>query len=69
MFAPMAWNLPDPVPVHREAIYTNRPELVAKYPTRPDAREFRVMNIGFTMQKAAVDRLHILATTLMSILF
>jgi formate dehydrogenase major subunit len=52
----MAWNLPDPVPVHREAIYTNRPDLVAKYPTRPDAREFRVMNIGFTMQKAAVDK-------------
>ena len=32
-----AWNLPDPVPVHREPIYTPRPELVAKYPTRPDA--------------------------------
>lgn len=52
----MAWNLPDPVPVHREPIYTNRPELVAKYPTRPDAREFRVMNMGFTMQKLAVDK-------------
>ncbi len=29
-----AWNLPDPIPVHREPIYTPRPELVAKYPTR-----------------------------------
>ncbi len=28
-----AWNLPDPIPVHREPIYTPRPELVAKYPT------------------------------------
>jgi formate dehydrogenase major subunit len=52
----IAWNLPDPVPVHREPIYTNRPELVAKYPTRPDAREFRVVNQGFTFQKAAVDK-------------
>src|SRR3954452_3547360 len=51
-----AWNLPDPIPVHREPIYTPRPELVAKYPTRPDAREFRMPNIGFSVQKAAVDK-------------
>ncbi|WP_336488718.1 formate dehydrogenase subunit alpha [Methylobacterium nigriterrae] len=51
-----AWNLPDPVPVHREPIYTPRPDLVAKYPTRPDDRQFRMPNIGFTVQKAAVDR-------------
>jgi formate dehydrogenase major subunit len=52
----VAWNLPDPVPVHREPIYTPRPELVAKYPTLPDAKQFRVPNIGFTVQKAAVDK-------------
>jgi formate dehydrogenase major subunit len=51
-----AWNLPDPIPVHREPIYTPRPELVAKYPTRPDAVQFRVPNVGFTVQKAAVDK-------------
>jgi formate dehydrogenase major subunit len=51
-----AWNLPDPVPVHREPIFTPRPDLVAKYPTRPDAKQFRVPNIGFTVQKAAVDK-------------
>src|SRR6186713_544866 len=51
-----AWNLPDPIPVHREPIYTPRPELVAKYPTLPDAKQFRVPNIGFTVQKAAVDK-------------
>jgi formate dehydrogenase major subunit len=51
----IAWNLPDPIPVHREPIFTPRPDLVAKYPTRPDARQFRVPNIGFTVQKAAVD--------------
>ena len=31
-----AWNLPDPIPVHREPIYTPRPDLVAKYPTLPE---------------------------------
>ena len=42
--------------MHREVIYTSRPDLVGKYPTRPDARQFRVPNIGFTVQKSAVDR-------------
>ncbi len=51
-----AWNLPDPVPVHREPIYTPRPELVAKYPTLPNATQFRVPNLGFDVQKAAVDK-------------
>jgi formate dehydrogenase major subunit len=52
----VAWNLPDPVPVHREVIFTSRPDLVAKYPTRPDARQFRVPNVGFTVQKTAVEK-------------
>jgi formate dehydrogenase major subunit len=52
----IAWNLPDPIPVHREVIYTSRPDLVAKYPTLPDAKQFRMPNIGFTVQKAAVDQ-------------
>ena len=52
----LAFGLPDPIPVHREPIYTPRPELVAKYPTLPDARQFRLPNIGFTVQKAAVDK-------------
>jgi formate dehydrogenase major subunit len=49
-----AWNLPDPIPVHREPIYSPRIDLVAKYPTRPDFKSFRVPNIGFTVQQAAV---------------
>jgi formate dehydrogenase major subunit len=52
----VAWNLPDPIPTHREPIYSPKPDLVAKYPTLPDARQFRLPNIGFTVQKAAVDR-------------
>ncbi|MBN8892520.1 MAG: formate dehydrogenase [Rhodospirillales bacterium 70-18] len=51
-----AWNLPDPVPVHREPIYSPRPDLVAKYPTLPDFKAFRLANIGATVQKSAVDR-------------
>ncbi|MDP5333572.1 MAG: molybdopterin-dependent oxidoreductase, partial [Paracoccaceae bacterium] len=52
----VAWNLPDPIPVHREPIYSPRPDLVADYPTRDDGRQFRVPNIGFSVQKSAVDR-------------
>jgi len=49
-----AFGLPDPVPVHREPIYTPRVELVSKYPTLPDAKQFRLPNIGFSVQQAAV---------------
>jgi formate dehydrogenase major subunit len=52
----VAWNLPDPTPVHREPIYTPRVDLVAKYPTLPDARQFRLPNIGFSVQKAAIEK-------------
>ncbi len=51
-----AFGLPDAIPVHREPIYTPRPELVAKYPTLPNARQFRMPNVGFDVQKAAVDK-------------
>jgi formate dehydrogenase major subunit len=51
-----AFNLPDPIPVHREPIYTPRVELVSKYPTLPDAKQFRLPNMGFSIQKAAVER-------------
>jgi formate dehydrogenase major subunit len=50
-----AFGLPDPVPVHREPIYTSRPDLVAQFPTLPDFRSFRLTNIGATVQKRAVD--------------
>lgn len=51
----VAWNLPDPIPVHREPIYSPDPQLVGKYPTLPDQRQLRMPNIGFSVQKAAVD--------------
>jgi formate dehydrogenase major subunit len=51
-----AFGLPDPIPVHREPIYTPRVDLVTKYPTLPDAKQFRLPNIGFSVQKAAVEK-------------
>jgi formate dehydrogenase major subunit len=51
-----AFGLPDPIPVHREPIYTPRVDLVQKYPTLADAKQFRLPNIGFSVQKAAVDK-------------
>jgi formate dehydrogenase major subunit len=52
----VAWDLPDPVPTHREPIYSPRIDLIAKYPTYPDAKRFRLPNIGFSVQKEAVDK-------------
>ena len=46
----VAWNLPDPVPVHREPIYTPRTDLLAKYPTLPDRRAFRMPHLGTSVQ-------------------
>ena len=36
----MVWNFPDPIPQHREPLYSNRPDLVAKYPTHDDKKAF-----------------------------
>ena len=46
----VAWNLPDPVPVHREPVYTPRTDLLAQYPTLPDRRGFRVPHLGQSVQ-------------------
>jgi formate dehydrogenase major subunit len=34
----LVWNFPDAVPLHREALYSPRPDLVAKYPTHDDVK-------------------------------
>ncbi|HMM84231.1 formate dehydrogenase subunit alpha [Azohydromonas sp.] len=36
----VVWNFPDPIPKHREPIYSTRPELVDKYPTHDDRKAF-----------------------------
>jgi len=34
------WNFPDPIPVHREPLYTPRRDLVSEYPTYADRKAF-----------------------------
>jgi len=51
-----AFGLPDPIPTHREPIYTPRPELVRQFPTFADAKQFRLPNLSFSVQNAAVDK-------------
>jgi formate dehydrogenase major subunit len=36
----IVWNFPDPVPIHREPLYTARYDLVSKYPTYEDRKNF-----------------------------
>ncbi len=46
----VAWNLVDPVPIHREPIQTPRRDLVAKYPALQDRRDFRLPHLGLSLQ-------------------
>ena len=52
----VAWNLPDPVPVHREPIYTSRRDLVEQYPTLDDRRDFRLAHLGKSVQAKDVTK-------------
>ena len=36
----LVWNFPDPVPLHREPMYSPRPDLVEKYPQPDDKKVF-----------------------------
>ncbi len=36
----VVWQFPDPVPVHREPLYSNRRDMVAQYPTYEDKKSF-----------------------------
>ncbi len=36
----VVWTFPDPVPIHREPLYTNRRDLVEQYPTYEDRKSF-----------------------------
>ena len=36
----IVWQFPDPVPVHREPLYSNRRDMVNKYPTYKDRKSF-----------------------------
>ena len=54
----VVWNFPDGIPQHREALYSTRPDLVAKYPSHDDKKAFwRLPTLYKTIQdKNLVDK-------------
>jgi len=52
----VVWNFPDPVPQHREPLYSPRPDMVDKYPTHDDKKAFwRLPTLYKTVQQANRD--------------
>ncbi|MEB0137256.1 formate dehydrogenase subunit alpha [Actimicrobium sp. CCC2.4] len=52
----VVWNFPDPVPLHREPLFGNRPDLVAKYPTHEDKKSFwRMPTLYKSVQQKNVE--------------
>ncbi|MCZ7676954.1 MAG: formate dehydrogenase subunit alpha [Roseovarius sp.] len=47
----VVWTFPDPVPLHREPLYTPRRDLVADYPTYEDRQDFRLPTLYASIQK------------------
>jgi formate dehydrogenase major subunit len=47
----VVWTFPDPVPLHREPLYTNRRDLVADYPTYEDRKAWRLPTMYASIQK------------------
>jgi len=47
----VVWNFPDPVPTHREPLYTPRRDLVADYPTYEDRKSYRLPTLYASIQK------------------
>jgi formate dehydrogenase major subunit len=46
----VVWTFPDPVPIHREPLYTPRRDLVADYPTYADTRNYRLPTLYKSIQ-------------------
>ncbi|PRX37998.1 formate dehydrogenase major subunit [Meinhardsimonia xiamenensis] len=47
----VVWTFPDPVPLHREPLYTPRRDLVADYPTYEDRKFYRLPTLYASIQK------------------
>ena len=52
----VVWTFPDPVPLHREPLYTNRRDLVADYPTYEDRKFYRLPTMYASIQKKDVSQ-------------
>ncbi|MEX2615486.1 MAG: molybdopterin-dependent oxidoreductase [Alphaproteobacteria bacterium] len=50
------WTFPDPVPVHREPLYTRRRDLLPKYGTYSDRRDYRLPVLFQSIQERDVSR-------------
>ncbi len=60
----LVWNFPDPVPVHREPLYTSRRDLLPKYQTYQDRRDFRLPVLYRSIQeKDYADKFPMVLTT------
>jgi len=46
----VVWTFPDPVPIHREPLYTPRRDLLADYPTYADKKFYRLPTMYKTIQ-------------------
>ncbi|MGA6927562.1 MAG: formate dehydrogenase subunit alpha [Desulfosarcina sp.] len=58
----VVWDFPDPVPIHREPLYTPRFDLVARYPTYADRKAFwRLPTLYRSIQKDDHSRRYPLA--------
>mgnify|MGYP003332797726 FL=1 len=52
----VVWNFPDPIPKHREPLYSTRADLVEKYPTHDDKKAFwRLPTLYKTVQEKNKD--------------
>ncbi len=47
----VVWNFPDPIPLHREPLYTSRRDLVEDYPTYADKQAYRLPTLYASIQK------------------
>ena len=47
----VVWTFPDPIPLHREPLYTPRRDLVADYPTYQDQVKYRLPTMYESIQK------------------
>ncbi|MBC7153616.1 MAG: formate dehydrogenase subunit alpha [Rhodobacteraceae bacterium] len=52
----VVWTFPDPVPLHREPLYTNRRDLVADYPTYADRKFYRLPTMYASIQEKDFSR-------------
>jgi formate dehydrogenase major subunit len=51
----VVWNFPDGVPLHREPLYSPKPEMVAKWPTHDDVKVlWRLPTLFKTVQQKAI---------------